>query len=192
MVFSSNYSKVKISPTVSYVYTKHLGSAVKIHRIQNTNNKLGGEYTKRYHPDKLIQTISINEDIQTIAEIELLSFIENKNKHSIDSVLIDVRLKEQYNKETIPSAINIPLSLIEDKHKLDKICILLDINQESAKNIILFDDGVWSNDVNKFIDIFLKSNYPKTKIYYYRGGIQMWKILGLTTVSPNFTTKEKH
>jgi hypothetical protein len=27
--------------------------------------------------------------------------------------------------------------------------------------------------------------YPAEKLYYYRGGMQMWQSLGLTTVLPN-------
>jgi hypothetical protein len=32
------------------------------------------------------------------------------------------------------------------------------------------------------INILLEHGYPADKIFYYRGGFQMWKILGFTTV----------
>jgi hypothetical protein len=33
----------------------------------------------------------------------------------------------------------------------------------------------------------LSHGYPPEKVYYYRGGMQMWKVLGLTVVMPGST-----
>jgi len=41
---AKSYNKVKITPDISYIYVYHKGKAVKIHRIQDTKNKLTGEY----------------------------------------------------------------------------------------------------------------------------------------------------
>ena len=52
---AGRYDKVKITPEISYMYVYHKGKAVKVHRIQNTKNKLTGQYAMTYRPDQDIQ-----------------------------------------------------------------------------------------------------------------------------------------
>ena len=40
MLVAGQYDTVKITPDMSYLYVYHKGKAVKIHRIQDTKNKL--------------------------------------------------------------------------------------------------------------------------------------------------------
>ena len=95
---ASKYDKVKITPDISYIYAYHKGKAVKVHRIQDTKNKLTGEYAKIFRPGKDIQPIKMHKDIKTIAEVEVLHFMRDKvNKKQ--GLLVDVRSKEEYQKE---------------------------------------------------------------------------------------------
>ena len=43
---AGQFDKVKITPDISYIYVYHKGKAVKVHRTQDTKNKLTGEYAK--------------------------------------------------------------------------------------------------------------------------------------------------
>jgi rhodanese-related sulfurtransferase len=190
ILWSGQYDKVKITPNISSIYVYHKGKAVKIHRIQNTSNKITGEYAKQYRPGKDIQPIKIHKDIQTIGEVELLHFIQEKVNNKT-GILIDVRSKENYKKETIPSSVNIPFKTKNNTQKMEKILQIfgakrLDngtLNTDNARDLVLYCNGLWCKQSSEFILELLKLGYPSKKIFYYRGGIQMWKILGFTTVT---------
>lgn len=187
--FSGQYDTVKITPKISYMYVYHKGKAVKVHRIQNTKHKLTGEYAKQYRPNSNIQPIKIDKDIQTIGEIELLYFMGDKVNEK-QGIVIDVRSKSNYKKESIPSAINIPAHIKDDRVKMRKILKILGIktsdkgrvNTSRAMDIVVYSHGLWCNKASEFIKVLISMGYPKEKIFYYRGGFQMWKILGFTTV----------
>lgn len=53
-----------------------------------------------------------------------------------------------------------------------------------AKEITLWCNGMWCGQSPHAIHALLKLGYPAEKINYYRGGMQDWKILGLTVVVP--------
>ncbi len=54
-----------------------------------------------------------------------------------------------------------------------------------AKKILLWCNGMWCGQSPRAIHGLLKMGYPAEKIFYYRGGMQAWRILGLTVVVPN-------
>jgi len=186
---AGQYDKVKIAPDMSYIYVYHKGKAVKVHRIQDTSHKITGEYAKQYRPNQDIQPIKIDKNIQTIGEIELLHFMQEKG-NSKKGVLIDVRSKEAYKKETIPSAVNIPYETKNNAYKMGKILQIFGairlnngiLKTDNAVDLVVYGHGLWDGKSSEFILELLKLGYPSKKIFYYRGGMQMWKILGFTTV----------
>lgn len=187
---AGKYDKVKITPDMPYIYVYHKGKAVKVHRIQNTKHKLSGEYAKIYRPGKDIQPIKTHKDIQTIGEVEVLQFMSEKGNKK-KGLLVDLRPKKVYRKESIPSAVNIPYATKDNKVKIKKILKILGAKRKSdgsldtsrALDIAFYCDGLWSEKSPEFIKTFLDLGYPAEKILYYRGGMQMWKILGFTTVT---------
>lgn len=54
-----------------------------------------------------------------------------------------------------------------------------------AKEIILWCNGMWCGQSPHAIHALIKLGYPPEKINYYRGGMQAWKILGLTVIVPD-------
>ncbi len=54
----------------------------------------------------------------------------------------------------------------------------------NAKEIMLWCNGMWCGQSPRAIKGLLNQGYPPEKIYYYRGGMQAWKILGLTVIIP--------
>ncbi len=189
---AKSYNKVKITPDIAYLYVYHKGKAVKVHRIQDTKNKLTGEYAKQYRPYKYIQPIKMHKNIKTIGEVELLTFMKEK-ANSKKGILIDLRSKKDYSAESIPSATNIPARVKDNKVKLEKILKVLGakrevdgtLNTKKAMDVAFYCHGLWCKQSSDFIKEFLKLGYPAEKILYYRGGFQMWKILGFTTVTNN-------
>jgi len=189
-VYPGQYDKVKITPEMAYIYVYHKGKAVKVHRIQDTKHKLTGEYAKQYRPGQNIQPIKMHKDIQTIGEVELLHFMKTKGNDKT-GLLIDIRPKKSYQKESIPSAVNIPASIKDDKVKLEKILKVLgakrsddgSLDTSKAMQVAIYCNGLWCDKAPAFIKTFLDLGYPAEKMLYYRGGFQMWKILGFTTVT---------
>ena len=51
-----------------------------------------------------------------------------------------------------------------------------------AKEIVVWCNGPWCGQSPKAIRALIKHGYPKEKIFYYRGGMQLWQIFGLVTV----------
>ena len=184
---------VKITGNMPYVMTTNSGKKIKIQRIQDTNNRLTDDYTKtsRPCPPFCIQPTEVAEGVQNIEEIELLTFMQNEMLKG-KGVVIDARLKSWFELETIPSAINIPFTVIKNasKTKAKKIFKLLGMKVKSngdwdlskAKKLAIFDNGVWCEQSKHFIDAMIEHGYPQDKMLYYRSGFQGWKLLGLTTV----------
>jgi rhodanese-related sulfurtransferase len=54
-----------------------------------------------------------------------------------------------------------------------------------AKKLVLWCNGPACGQSPRAILGLLDVGYPKDKIWYYRGGMQMWQLWGLTTVVPN-------
>jgi len=188
-IVAGQYDKVKITPDMAYIYVYHKGKAVKVHREQNTKHKLTGEYAKTYRPGKDIQPIKIDDDVETIGEVELLYFIKDRGNTG-KGIVIDLRTKENYSKESIPSAINIPFRVKDNPEKISKVMQILGAkiandgswDTSEAMDIVFYCNGLWCDKSARFIKMFLELGYPAKKMLYYRGGFQMWKILGFTTV----------
>lgn len=53
-----------------------------------------------------------------------------------------------------------------------------------AKEIVLWCNGPWCGQSPRAIKNLVKLGYPLERIHYYRGGMQMWKLLGLPSVVP--------
>ena len=198
---SNNDTMIKITPNISSVPIIDSGKKIDIKRIQDTQNRLTDDYTKtsRPCPPFCIQPTKINPNINTIAELEVLNFMQNKimiNK----GLLIDARLKSWFELETIPSSINLPFSKIVNtpKNKIKHIFELLGMqiekegkwNFKNVKELTIFDNGPWCSQASHLITALLKNNYPSSKIHYYRSGLQGWKLLGLTTVVHKEIRKE--
>jgi rhodanese-related sulfurtransferase len=57
-----------------------------------------------------------------------------------------------------------------------------------AKQLLLWCNGPWCGQSPRAIRALISLGYPAEKLYYYRGGMQMWQSLGLTTVLPSDTS----
>lgn len=56
-----------------------------------------------------------------------------------------------------------------------------------AKELMLWCNGPWCGQSPRAIINLVNLGYPKEKIHYYRGGMQNWHLLGLTTIIPEAT-----
>jgi len=53
---------------------------------------------------------------------------------------------------------------------------------DSVKTLVLFCNGPWCAQSSTTLKDLLKIGYPARKLLWYRGGMQDWESLGLTTV----------
>ncbi len=53
-----------------------------------------------------------------------------------------------------------------------------------ARDVYLWCNGPWCDQSPRAIKALLKHGYPAEKLFYYRGGMQLWQVLGLTTIVP--------
>ena len=171
--------KVNITKDLPYLKLKHNGKEIIIKRIQDTNHKLRDSFTKtsRPTPPFFIQPYTPIKGVTTIEELELLDALKNSS-----ALLIDARLSKWYRNSTIPTALNIPFAMLYGQ-KLERFGskILKILNN---RDLIIFDNGPWDQQAVALMRSLIKLKYPKNKIRYYRGGMQFWKIVGLTTIKP--------
>lgn len=53
-----------------------------------------------------------------------------------------------------------------------------------AKELVLWCNGPWCDQSPRAIRALIRNGYPPEKIRYYRGGMQMWQIMGFNVVIP--------
>jgi rhodanese-related sulfurtransferase len=194
MAFSQEADlKVKIAENLPYLETTHNGEKVRVQRIQDQGHKLIDDFAKtsRPCPPFCIHPIKAAPGVETYGELELLDFVDKQGKAGT-GILIDARMPEFYRVETIPSAVNIPFSVIKPENPhIDRILNVLGArkvgsswNFNEARTLVLFCNGVWCDQSPRAIKSLMALGYPADKLKYYRGGLQLWRMLGLTTVVP--------
>jgi len=211
---------VKITNDKSYSTVQDGGELVKISRIQDTTHVINGSFAKtsRPCPPFCINPISLDKRVQTVAELEVIKFMETTMFRGT-GVLVDARTTSWYKKGTIPGSRNIPFTIFEkDVNDVELAEVLeslgaverdsvnpvlrmvesiglLNGDQKTekwdfseAKDLLLWCNGPWCGQSPRAIRGLLSAGYPAEKLYYYRGGMQMWQSLGLTTIIPKDTS----
>jgi len=186
----ANANVVEIVKGMPYVKVKAHGKTYKIERTQDRDTYLTNTFalTSRPSPPFFIEPFSINDDVETYGELEVLDFLVKKK-----GLFIDARLENWYEKSAIPTAINIPFKLFLSESK-EREKVLKDLGAtynkdgswdfSSAKTILLYCNGAWCGQSPTAIKALLDIGYPAKKMKYYRGGMQAWQLLGLTTIIP--------
>lgn len=188
--------KVKITPDLPYLDVKHNGEMVRIERIQDTTNHLSNGFAKtsRPCPPFCVRPISLGSGVKTVGEAELIDFVGTKVKDG-QGILVDARMPEWVEKGTIPGSVNIPFTILTggiDSSHTKRIIKLLGAveakegkwNFDNARELLLFCNGLWCGQSPRAIKSLLKIGYPAEKLFWYRGGMQAWQLLGLSTVTP--------
>ena len=170
--------EVGITGDMASVTVETANGPVEITRNQDTEHTLSGEWAKtsRPCPDFCIQPQTAAPGVTTIAELELLAMLQNP-----EAVVIDSRTSDWFQGGTIPGAINIPYTYIIDE--LGQLGCEPDFDGwdcSNARPVALFCNGIWCGQSPTAIRNMIEAGYPAEKISYYRGGMQTWRLLGLT------------
>lgn len=190
---------VYITRDLPYVEVLHHGKPVRIQRNPDTLNTIDSDYalTSRPCPPFCIQPMVLAPGVETIGELELLDYLRDIGAGNQGLMLVDSRT-DDWTKRTgiIPGAVLIPwdtlalaridpekvAGILEDKFKAHPNGPFWDFSQ--AKTLILYCNGAWCGQSPTNIKTLLSLGYPANKLKWYRGGMQDWKSLGLTTVAP--------
>ena len=189
---------VGITPTVQSVEVLHQGKKVVIRRNQNPKNQVSEIFAKtsRKCPPFCIQPISLAPGIGTIGEVELLDYLKRLSKGDSTILVIDSRTKSWVENGSIPGAINIPWTQLTALEAVGDASIRKVMQQHfnvrfidkqfdysKAKTLVLFCNGMWCGQSSRNIGNLVRLGYPVEKLKWYRGGMQDWPILGLTTTA---------
>lgn len=170
------------------------GEMITIARNQDTQARLEGEFTKtsRPCPPFCIAPMSAAPGVVTLGELEVVAFLENRVAHGA-GLLLDSRVPEWFAKGTIPGAINLPFNTLSpDNPYRDEILRALGGQQtgtgwdfSAALELAMFCNGPWCEQSPTAIKHLIAAGYPAEKLSYYRGGMQTWLMLGLSTTQPS-------
>jgi rhodanese-related sulfurtransferase len=195
----SHAANVNITAEIESVSVQHGESQVVIKRNQDLNNTINPAFAKtsRQCPPSCIQPASLSIGVETIAELEVLDYLKQQSNGDDSILIIDSRLTDWVAKGTIPGAINIPWTKLDSEQGADSIAIGAILQEKlnarnlsglwdytTARTLILFCNGIWCGEASNSIMNLLRYGYPAHKIKWYRGGMQSWQSLGLTTVTP--------
>ena len=173
---------VNIARDLPSVIVQTPAGPVEIARNQDTANEVSGEWarTSRPCPDFCIQPMIAAPGVTTIGELELLEMLQDP-----DAVVIDSRTVDWYRGGTIPGAVSIPYTYVIDE--LGQLGCAVDFDGwdcTDAKRVALFCNGLWCGQSPTAIRNMIEAGYPAERIFYYRGGMQSWRVLGLTVTEP--------
>jgi rhodanese-related sulfurtransferase len=174
--------------------------------------------TSRPCPPFCINPLHIDDRVETVAELEVIKFMETvmyrgdgvlidartpswyKKGTIPGSINIpftvfekgpdDVELAEVL--ESLGAVergeVNPVISMIESVGLLDGDQKTEKWDFSNAKELLLWCNGPWCGQSPRAIRGLINAGYPTDKLYYYRGGMQMWQSLGLTTIVPDATS----
>jgi len=190
--------EVNISTDLASVDVIHNGRKVTIMRSQNQSNSVNPDFAKtsRKCPPFCIQPSELAPGVKTIAELEVLHFLKKISDGDASAIVIDSRTPAWVEKGIIPGTVNIPWDTLNIGKSDPAIVQEILENQlgarrcddfwnfDNVKTLVMFCNGPWCGQSSTTIKDLLRIGYPAHKILWYRGGMQDWESLGLTTLKP--------
>jgi len=190
MSTSAYAQDVAITPDLARAEFSVNGQNILIERNQDQDAVIepGFAKTSRACPPFCIHPMSGGEGVETVGEIEVIEYIDNYVEEG-KGLLVDSRIPSWYVKGTIPGAVNLPFTALEPSNKYrDEILAALGAVKtddtwdfSAATELLMFCNGPWCDQSPRAIQNLLNAGYPAEKIRYYRGGMQVWLLLGLST-----------
>ncbi|BCU06302.1 rhodanese-like domain-containing protein [Allochromatium tepidum] len=197
----------KITPTLESVQVRHNGQTVTIQRGHDLNATLPEIYRKtdRGCPPFCVQPMVVVEGVETIGELDVLDYLQRMSQGDTDILLVDSRTPDWVMRGTIPGSVNIPWNRISrdktgtfetpgeadtfEQTLRDQFNVVRDPSTggwdfTNAKTLVLFCNGIWCPQSTANIKTLVGIGYPPDKLKWYRGGMQDWLSVGLTSVQP--------
>lgn len=190
---------VNLTHELPYVEVLHYGKKVRIERNPDIENMLDPDFslTSRPCPPYCIQPMHLAPGVETIGELEMIDYLRAISAGNTGILVIDSRDGDwPLRSGVIPGSLSIPwdrlflarndpekvADILEDKFGAQRDGPLWSFAQ--ARTLVFYCNGPWCGQSPTNIKTLLSLGYPANRIKWYRGGMQDWKMLGLTTVPP--------
>jgi rhodanese-related sulfurtransferase len=163
---------LQISPDVYSVAVETEDGPFTIERTRNDVQLIGG----------VLQPLVPVPGVHPVGELEVLAALQDPNFPVVDMRTIEWRIKS-----TIPGSLHIPYT--EVAIRLDELgCTGEEGNWDctNAKKMVAFCNGPACPQSPIAIKAMHREGYPVDRIYYYRGGMQSWSVLGLSVLEDAF------
>ena len=145
---------------------------IEITRHRNDTQLIGG----------VLQPMIPVPGVHPAGELEVLSALQDPHAR-----VVDMRTMEWRVRATIPGSIHIPYT--EITMRLDELgCAGAESAWDcaGAMEVFAFCNGPACGQSPQAIRAMIRQGFPADKIHYYRGGMQTWTVLGLSTVENMF------
>lgn len=170
-----------------------------ISRVQDKKNTVNPAFAKtsRPCPPFCIQPSNPFSParVKMVSELDMIGIADKISKGDASAILVDARTPAWVKRGTIPHSLNVPFTKLNskalNKDPMSVVEIMTDnfgvidmdgvLNYDKAKTLYLFCNGSWCGQSPASIKALLTMGYPQNKIKYYRGGMNDWQLLGLTT-----------
>lgn len=187
---------VWISAQQPYMDVMHEGRLVRIQREPDNFNQIDPDFamTSRPCPPYCVQPMQLGSGVETVGELELLDYLQRITRRDESVLVIDSRDDDWLIRSgIIPGAVHLRWERLHPKHASpEAIADMLELqfgalrtdplwNFENAKTLVFYCNGPWCGQSPTNIKQLLAMGYPAQKLKWYRGGMQVWKSLGLTT-----------
>ena len=194
----------RITPTLDSVQIQHNGQTVTIERGHDPHATLPEAFqkTNRGCPPFCVQPMIAVAGVETVGELDVLNYLQRMSQGDTALLLVDSRTPDWVMRGTIPGSINIPWNkmnrdALDTPENVDAFEQILrdqfgarrnaqtgtwDFSQ--AKTLILFCNGIWCAQSTTNLKTLVEIGYPLPKLKWYRGGMQDWLSVGLTSVQP--------
>jgi len=199
-LFASN----NIASGLQAIDVMHNGKSVTITRSSEKDATIPAAFAKvsRHCPPFCIQPAKLAQGVDTVGELEVLGYLKRISNGDRTLMVVDSRTPEWILRGTIPGSVNIPWNKINvDVQGSFEVAAEADTLEEilktklgaqlvdghwdfrNAKTLVLFCNGIWCPQSSANIKTLLGLGYPAYKLKWYRGGMQDWVSVGLTTVT---------
>jgi len=152
--------EVNITRSLASVTVETPGGAVEIARNQDTAAVIQGDFARiaRPCPEFCIQPMTPAEGVRTVGELDVLEALQDPGV-----VVVDGRVRPDWETGTIPGAINMPYTEMADRlHELgceeDFDGYLCD--PETVPSLVMFCNGPWCGQSPEAIRRIIKAGYP--------------------------------
>jgi rhodanese-related sulfurtransferase len=134
-----------------------------------------------------IAPMQVADGVKTLGETEVLEFLVTQVAGN-SGLVVDARMPNDRAFGYIPGTVSLPHETLKPENEFkDDILRALGarefdgvFNFTDARELLVYDNGPSTDDAGALIRHLLKEGYPADLIRYYRGGMQVWAVLGFS------------
>ncbi|MGC1505914.1 MAG: rhodanese-like domain-containing protein [Sulfitobacter sp.] len=134
-----------------------------------------------------IAPMQVAQGVVTLGEAEVLDFLVTQVATG-QGLMVDARAPTDRAKGFIPGTVSLPHNTLSPENAYRKDILLAlggrsyqDVfNFSDARILLIYDNGPSSDDAGRLVSNLLLAGYPPEMIRYYRGGMQVWSVLGFS------------